>query len=66
MGNQSLIKMVGETIAGVFSSETQEDIVGELLGGSGRRRRRRRRRRRSRRIRDDLGVSGSHGCSKID
>ena len=63
MGNQSLIKMVGETIAGVFSSETQEDFVGELLGGSGRRRRRRRR---SRRIRDDLGVSGSHGCSKID
>ena len=49
--------MVGETIAGVFSSETQEDFVGELLGGSGRRRRR---------IRDDLGVSGSHGCSKID
>ena len=62
MGNQSLIKMVGETIAGVFSPETQEDFVGELLGGSGRRRRRRR----SRRIRDDLGVSGSHGCSKID
>ena len=62
MGNQSLIKMVGETIAGVFSSETQEDFVGELLGGSGRRRRWRR----SRRIRDDLGVFGSHGCSKID
>ena len=50
--------MVGETIVGVFSSETQEDFVGELFGGSGRRRRRR--------IRDDLGVSGSHGCSKID
>ena len=62
MGNQSLIKMVGETIAGVFSSETQEDFVGELLSGSGRRSRRRR----NRRIRDDLGVSGSHGCSKID
>ena len=53
--------MVGENIARVFSSETQEDFVGELLGGSGRRRRRM-----SRRIRDDLGVSGSHGCSKID
>ena len=58
MGNQSLIKMVGETIAAVFSSETQEDFVGELMGGFGRRRRRR--------IRDDLGVCGSHGCSKID
>ena len=60
MGNQSLIKMVGETIAGVFSSETQEDFVGELMGGFGRRRRRRRR------IRDDLGVCGSHGRSNID